>query len=58
MSIIIAPSILSADFARLGDEVNAVLEAGADWILNNCADIRLDGDVKRNRGLNLALTRA
>jgi len=33
-------------------------EAGADWILNNCADIRLDGDVKRNRGLNLALTRA
>jgi ribulose-phosphate 3-epimerase len=32
MSIIISPSILSADFARLGDEVNAVLEAGADWI--------------------------
>jgi len=28
----IAPSILSADFARLGDEVNAVLEAGADVI--------------------------
>jgi len=27
---IIAPSILSADFARLGDDVNAVLEAGAD----------------------------
>jgi len=32
MTIIISPSILSADFARLGDEVNAVLEAGADWI--------------------------
>jgi ribulose-phosphate 3-epimerase len=32
MSIIIAPSILSADFARLGEEVNAVLAAGADWI--------------------------
>ena len=32
MSIIISPSILSADFARLGDEVNAVLAAGADWI--------------------------
>src|ERR1700710_1272723 len=32
MSIIIAPSILSADFARLGDEVNAVLRAGADWV--------------------------
>jgi len=29
---IIAPSILSADFARLGDEVKNVLEAGADWI--------------------------
>src|SRR5271167_4679921 len=32
MSIIISPSILSADFARLGDEVNAVIAAGADWI--------------------------
>jgi ribulose-phosphate 3-epimerase len=29
---IIAPSILSADFARLGEEVVSVLEAGADWI--------------------------
>jgi ribulose-phosphate 3-epimerase len=29
---IIAPSILSADFARLGEEVNNVLKAGADWI--------------------------
>jgi ribulose-phosphate 3-epimerase len=32
MAIIISPSILSADFARLGDEVNAVLAGGADWI--------------------------
>jgi ribulose-phosphate 3-epimerase len=32
MSIIISPSILSADFARLGEEVSAVLAAGADWI--------------------------
>jgi ribulose-phosphate 3-epimerase len=32
MSIIISPSILSADFARLGAEVNAVLEGGADWV--------------------------
>jgi ribulose-phosphate 3-epimerase len=31
-SIIIAPSILSADFARLGEEVRAVDTAGADWI--------------------------
>jgi len=29
---IIAPSILSADFARLGEEVRNVLDAGADWI--------------------------
>ena len=29
---VIAPSILSADFARLGAEVDAVLAAGADWI--------------------------
>jgi len=31
-AIRIAPSILSADFARLGDEVRAVTEAGADYI--------------------------
>ena len=29
---IIAPSILSANFAKLGDEVSDVIEAGADWI--------------------------
>ena len=32
MKPIIAPSILSADFARLGEEVTSVLNAGADWI--------------------------
>jgi ribulose-phosphate 3-epimerase len=31
-ALAIAPSILSADFARLGEEVRAVDEAGADWI--------------------------
>ncbi|MEP2943973.1 MAG: ribulose-phosphate 3-epimerase [Hyphomicrobiales bacterium] len=30
--ILIAPSILAADFAKLGDEVRAVAEGGADWI--------------------------
>ena len=30
--LLVAPSILSADFARLGEEVRAVDEAGADWI--------------------------
>ena len=29
---IIAPSLLSADFAILGEEANAVLAAGADWL--------------------------
>jgi ribulose-phosphate 3-epimerase len=32
MSVIIAPSVLSADFTRLGEEVRAVDQAGADWI--------------------------
>jgi len=32
LQAIIAPSILAADFARLGEEVNQVLSAGADWI--------------------------
>jgi ribulose-phosphate 3-epimerase len=30
--LVIAPSILSADFANLGEEVRAITEAGADWI--------------------------
>src|SRR6187401_1019723 len=30
--LLISPSILSADFARLGEEVRAVDQAGADWI--------------------------
>lgn len=31
-SILISPSLLSADFARLGEEVRAVEDAGADWL--------------------------
>jgi len=31
-SAVIAPSILSADFSRLGEEVDAVVAAGAEWI--------------------------
>ena len=30
--IIVAPSILSADFARLGEDVRDVMTAGADWV--------------------------
>jgi ribulose-phosphate 3-epimerase len=32
MTCLIAPSILSANFARLGEEVDDVLKAGADWV--------------------------
>ena len=32
MTVKIAPSILSADFARLGEEVKAIDQAGCDWI--------------------------
>lgn len=32
MSLLIAPSILSADHARLGEEIHAVEAAGADWL--------------------------
>ncbi|MGE0613266.1 MAG: ribulose-phosphate 3-epimerase, partial [Hyphomicrobiales bacterium] len=31
-NVLIAPSILSADFARLGEEVRAIDEAGCDWV--------------------------
>ncbi len=30
--LVISPSILSADFAKLGEEVRAITEAGADWV--------------------------
>lgn len=30
--MIVAPSVLSADFSRLGEEIKAIDEAGADWI--------------------------
>ncbi|MGF9691471.1 ribulose-phosphate 3-epimerase [Rhizobium sp. 0TCS1.26] len=32
LPIRIAPSILAADFSRLGDEVRGIVEAGADWV--------------------------
>jgi len=31
-NVLVAPSLLSADFSRLGEEVKAVQEAGADWL--------------------------
>ena len=38
---LIAPSILSADFARLGEDVTAVLDAGADIVLLECVPSEL-----------------
>ena len=31
-SFLVAPSILSADFSKLGQEISAIEEAGADWV--------------------------
>ena len=35
---LIAPSILAADFARLGEDVDAVLDAGADIVHHTIVD--------------------
>lgn len=54
-STIIAPSVLSADFSRLGEEVDAIVEAGADWIHLDVMDGHFVPNITIGAGVTKAL---